>query len=219
MAGVGVKCPICGKTFNANKEDSVKSGRRYYHKECYETIATPKAEEVNEEEPKKKKVDMKVCFYCGLKFDILSEEYGKPRQNRYAHIKCFQENYIEDDKYVDEIYKYLKSLLINYDYQQCEKQRMGFIKKNGYTNEGMLLALKYFYDVKKQSPDRSGNRIGIIPYIYDEAQAYYEALEKKKEKINIDLKKQLDKKAIVVKVKGDEKRKNKGYIDFDKLGE
>jgi SpoIID/LytB domain protein len=113
-------------------------------------------------------------------FDITKEDYCVTKSRRYAHKECYDKYYNEDDDKVEDIYTFLREeVLITCDRAQCERQRKNFITKFGYTNEGILKALKYFYKVKKQSPEKSGNRIGIVPYVYNEAKAYYESLEKR----------------------------------------
>ena len=99
----------------------------------------------------------------------------------------------------------------------CERQRNHFIKDFGYNNEGILLALKYFYEVKKSSPDKSGNRIGIVPYVYEEAQSYYSNLNKKQKKIAKDVKEQLKIVPITIQIKGTEEKASKNYIDIDNI--
>ena len=37
----------------------------------------------------------------------------------------------------------------------------------------MLKSLKWFYEVKGNSKESSNGRIGIIPYIYEDAKKYY----------------------------------------------
>ena len=60
------------------------------------------------------------------------------------------------------------------------------------TYKGMALTLKYVFDIKKSDKSRANDGIGIIPYRYEEAKAYYQritqgekmaeqALEKNKE--------------------------------------
>ena len=44
----------------------------------------------------------------------------------------------------------------------------------GMTYKGMTNALVYFYDIKKNSIEKSNNGIGIIPWVYEEAQKYFE---------------------------------------------
>jgi len=216
------KCPGCSGIINITKEKFVHRSKRYWHEECLKKKHPEEQYEVSEPIVREKgsKDTIKKCYYCGQQFDISKEEWAKPVVNRYAHQKCYDENYTEDQANIDAIYAYLTSLLIKYDYQLCEKQRLSYIKKNGYTNEGILLALKYFYEVKKQSPDRSGNRIGIVPYVYDEAQAYFEELYKRKKQIAKDAKKIIgkEKKKIIIE-EDDNNIVNKGYIDIDKLGE
>ena len=45
-----------------------------------------------------------------------------------------------------------------------------------YTYSGMLKALIYFYDIKGNSTDKAYGSIGILPYVYEEAKAYYRNL-------------------------------------------
>ena len=49
-----------------------------------------------------------------------------------------------------------------------------YVDKKGYTYLGIVRALEYFYIIKKNSIAKSKNNIGIIPYIYTEAQTYYQ---------------------------------------------
>lgn len=229
-------CPGCKAELDITESSYIHRGNRYWHEECmkirhpneeYEVLPPQEKKEKNKTAksketkpiklPREPKANLKKCYYCDQYFDIDKEEFRKPVTNRYAHVKCYEENHTEDDEFIEKIYAFLSSQLINYDFLQCEKQRMSFIQKNGYTNEGILLALKYFYLVKKQSADRSGNRIGIVPYVYDEAQVYYTELEKRKKKINRDLKNQLKKETKHIKIKVEEKKDNKKFINLDSI--
>jgi hypothetical protein len=58
-----------------------------------------------------------------------------------------------------------------------------YIEDNGYTYKGIFYSLKYFYEIKKNDIRKSNESIGIVPYVYDEAQKYFEDLENRKEKI------------------------------------
>ena len=150
-------------------------------------IPTPTFEEKKPPISTKKKQpahNYKKCFYCGGQVDIANEPFGKPRVNRYAHKECMDQNYDPDEQYVDKIYSYLKEEVgISYDYVQCDKQRLSYISKYGFTNEGILNALKYFYGVQKGTPEKSGNRIGIVPFVYQEAQQYFKDLEMRQKQI------------------------------------
>lgn len=205
MAGADLKkCPECKKSFDITKEEFVKVNRRYVHPECYQKNKAhydrliqqyqkkeSQLKKVDEKLPKnsdlpapKKTPKMMKCFYCGGQVDIANEPFGKPRVNRYAHKGCMEQNYDPDERYIDMIYSYLKEEVgISYDYLLCEKQRLSYISKNGYTNEGILKTLKYFYGVQKGSPEKSGNRIGIVPFLYQEAQQYFNTLEQRQKDI------------------------------------
>lgn len=52
--------------------------------------------------------------------------------------------------------------------------RMNQFIKKGYTWIGIVRAMEWFYIVKGNSTKKSNNNVGIVPYIYDEAQAFYE---------------------------------------------
>lgn len=46
-------------------------------------------------------------------------------------------------------------------------------RKKGYTWIGMIRALEWFYIVKRNDLSKANNSVGIIPYVYDDAQKYY----------------------------------------------
>lgn len=48
------------------------------------------------------------------------------------------------------------------------------------TYKGIYLSLKYWYDVKKNGIERSNGGIGIVPYIYKEASAYWKQIGPKR---------------------------------------
>lgn len=50
-----------------------------------------------------------------------------------------------------------------------------YIKKYNMTYEGLLNSLKYFYDIKENVV--TGDVVGIIPYVYDEANVYFQDLQ------------------------------------------
>lgn len=52
-----------------------------------------------------------------------------------------------------------------------------------YTYKGMLWALKYFYEVRNGKKERSNEMVGIIPYVYEAAQLYYQDIENKSNKV------------------------------------
>lgn len=117
------------------------------------------------------------CLYCNEYFDRNSEPFQKVGR-RYAHQNCYDENFSDEDFYKEKIFEFVKNIFgANYKYQQIEVQRKRFIK-SGMTNKGIYDALKYYFEVKNGSIERSEGRIGIVPYVYDDAESYYKNLNK-----------------------------------------
>lgn len=116
------------------------------------------------------------CLYCGEKFDRLSEPNIKIGR-RYAHKKCYE---AQDDKDIKaqqdkhEFFEYIKTIYgEDYNYISISKQAESFIKQYNFTYSGMLKSLKWWYEVKGNSKESANGRIGIIPYIYNDAKKYY----------------------------------------------
>lgn len=116
------------------------------------------------------------CLYCGEQFDRLSEPNVKIGR-RYAHQKCFdaqdsEELKAELDKH--NFFDYIKELYgSDYNFIAISKQAENYIKQYNFTYSGMLKSLKWFYEVKGNSKEGSNGKIGIIPYIYEDAKKYY----------------------------------------------
>ncbi len=132
------------------------------------------------------------CYHSGIGYFHIEclEDFRK--QHPRAKYELVKIRTVEDVKiYVDKIYNYLtKEVGLKVNYGDLMKQCKNFKLKYKYTYKGIYLTLKYFYGVKKGSPEKSNNRIGIIPYVYEEARSYYETLERKKELINSNIYKQ-----------------------------
>ena len=123
-----VTCVHCKEKFDLDIEDYVIAGKRYAHKQCREEYEKKNKKKGGKKTPAKK-INTRICYYCGGAVDIDNEEYAKPRQNRYAHIECYKKNFKADDEYIEKMYAYLKELHIPYDYTQCERQRKNFLVK------------------------------------------------------------------------------------------
>lgn len=61
--------------------------------------------------------------------------------------------------------------------------RKRFIEQFNYTDKGILQTLQYAYEVKKMGKAKAESRIGIVPYLYAEAQEYFEKVKYKKSHI------------------------------------
>lgn len=220
-------CLFCKLKFDTDEVEWDRYGTRYAHKSCIEKHN--EKERLKEEKRKnkaeapksttKRKKNIRKCYYCGGDVDITTDKYSKVHSNRYAHRECHIKNYTPDEEYIPKIYEYLKSINFNYNYTQCDKQRVNFIKTMGYSNEEIYLTLKYMYSIKKLSPERSEGRIGLVPYLKEEAIQYFHNIEKKQEEIGIAVEKQLARGVKVIQVLAPEKPVDKGYIDLDSIGD
>ena len=116
------------------------------------------------------------CLYCGKQFDRISEPNVKIGR-RYAHKECYEaqdkeELQAQQDKH--DFFEYIKEIYrSDYNYVSICKQAESYIKQYNFTYSGMLKSLKWFYEVKGNNKESANGRIGIIPYIYEEAKKYY----------------------------------------------
>lgn len=133
------------------------------------------------------------CLYCRQMFDRNDSTipFVKPKANRYAHQKCFEERdklVSKEQQEKDKFYQYCKELFgSKFDFVKINKMAEGYIKKYGYSYSGMLKTLVYFYEVKKESVEKANGNIGIIPYTYQQAYDYYFGIWQAQQ-LNIDKK-------------------------------
>ena len=100
--------------------------------------------------------------------------------------------------------------------------QMQKFRKQGMPYRGQLLTLQYFYDIRKNSKDRSNGSIGIIPFVYDEARLYYEKQAKKADEIGRAIQKQLEQDRIEIKYNPSDyigKKTRRKLIDLNEIGE
>ena len=129
------------------------------------------------------------CRICGQEFDTKTvtegEDWIMPSKNWYYHVKCYTDWKVadthSDEEWVDLIYDFIaRDLKVSYDFFMCEAQRKKFISQNHCTNKGIYFTLKYFYEIKGGDWSKSNGGIGIIPYVYKDATAYWTELEIKR---------------------------------------
>lgn len=127
------------------------------------------------------------CLICGQLLDKETESYVQLKR-RYAHKNCYDNlPQIQKDNimYKDKIHSKAKELFKeHYNYAVISKQIDLNLKKISHgTIKGIYLSMVYWFEVKKEPIEKSFYRLGIVPYIYDEAQNYFKRQEKNK-KIN-----------------------------------
>lgn len=126
-----------------------------------------------------------ICQQCKKK--TLDKKDAVRIDDKNFHKECAQ-TYLDKKELVETICRIFKL-------KSPGPKNNAFIDKfhnSGMTYKGMALTLKYVFDIKKSDKSKANDGIGIIPYRYEEAKAYYQritqgekmaeqALEKNKE--------------------------------------
>lgn len=97
-------------------------------------------------------------------------------KNRYYHKECYKQ-IEEEDRMVQEIHEKMRMLLGSDYSQQKVNRQINALVKEGKTKKGIKLTLDYWYDIKGSDPSKAAGGIGIVSYIYAEAQNYWEKKE------------------------------------------
>ena len=174
-----VKCRYCNKQFDREKEAYVQiphgKAFRYGHANCY-----IKAKEDNSESETYEIWDPKIsvtCFWCHKAIypnqpDVIPMLQLK---DRYVHKACAEIHPADDKEELTLFIIKLFKLTDDYILPKYMLQLKQYKNDYNYTYSGMLKALKYWYEVKKNPVDLDRG-VGIIPYIYKNAYEYYYAL-------------------------------------------
>ena len=116
------------------------------------------------------------CFEC--KENVLADDAVKADGHCF-HPKCY--GIVLDKKnlmaYICKLFGLKSPGPVIYS------QRKTFMEKYKYTDAGMLKTLQYLYEVQKTKIEGAKERIGLIPYAYDEAQEYFKKEGIKKQEI------------------------------------
>jgi hypothetical protein len=127
-----------------------------------------------------------ICPYCNEKFDRDKQPFTMVGSRRYAHPDCatmaeLKKSQEEKDKQVLDEY-IMKLFNLEYVEPKIRKYINKFVTEYKYTYSGIYKTLVYFYEIKGNSLDKANGNIGIVPYTYAEAYAYYYALDQAKKK-------------------------------------
>jgi hypothetical protein len=141
-------------------------------------------------------------------------------QKRYWHQDCFEKKKIEEEQKMAEqkarqaLYNFLTQLGFKPNHAYWGKQRNKFINDYGYTDSGILIALDYWFNKKKGSIEKANGGMGIVPYIYDEAQKYYRNIILKKQKLSLEAERQNKEQQLIIQVGSSKKENKKNLIDL-----
>lgn len=121
------------------------------------------------------------CAVCGEQV-LVSERVGEV--GNWKHPACQK---MQEDK--EKLMVYIVNLFGlhgEHDGAAIQTNRRlvtTYIKQKNYTCIGIKQALDYFYNVQKNSKEKSNNRIGIVPFVYDEAVEHFRRMSEKKQKV------------------------------------
>lgn len=155
---------------------------------------------------------MKKCPVCNK--EVLEEEaIYNTNTKRYYHESCY--NILLDRKklvdYICELFGYKKPSVKVY-------QQMTSYYNKGISYADMLLALRYFYEVKKGDINKAQGGIGIITYVLDEAKNFASLEEiERNNLIQKFQENELNKKETIYRQIVEFNNKNKKQIDINSL--
>ncbi len=177
MAGRPCICPICKQI--VNKKEAFQYKNKYYHDECFNSLS--KQTTKFEKSKQKQKIEQ-------------------------AKIEIKQETHIIESNLTDEDIL-AKEKVINYIKQLLEVKKLNvkiykllkdFYNTYNFSYEGMFTALEYFYEVMSNPVVQ--DCVGIIPYIYDDAQKYkQDKIELTKQVSNISIDHVVTQKVVQIK--------------------
>ena len=163
------------------------------------------------------------CRICHYPIDINKEkeniDWIQPSKGWYYHKECYETwkaAPATDEEWVLMIFDFLaRDLKVNYNYFLCKQQIENFWKKQKINPKGIYFSLKYFYEVKKNPWEKGHGGIGIVPYVFDDAKAYWIQQEQKKRGFMKQMEQQA-KERTIVHVSRTERRREK--YDLDSIG-
>lgn len=149
------------------------------------------------------------CPYCGQIFDRDNVPCKKVSKRRYAHVECaekYEKDKTQEDIDLENLKEYIKKIFNKEHIDNIiEKQIETYHKNNGYSYSGIHKTLYYWFEIKKNPIEKSNGRIGIVPYVYEDANNYFYRLHliQSKNKNNNIYKKSAEK---VVKIASPQQR-------------
>jgi hypothetical protein len=113
-----------------------------------------------------------LCYYCKKNDDKVMKDQAVRIDNKNFHPHCAK-IYADKKELSETICRIFKL-------KAPGPRNNAFISKyinEGMTYKGITRALMYFYDVQKNNTDKSNGGIGIVPWVYEDANRYYEKKE------------------------------------------
>lgn len=160
------------------------------------------------------------CRICHYPIDKVKEKEGEvwiqPSRGQYFHKVCYETWKAApstDEDWVDMIFDFLaRDMKVSYNYFLCKAQIEKFWKEQKINPKGIYFTLKYFYEVKHNSWEKGHGGLGIVPWVFDDAKAYWIEQERKKRGFMAAVEQQARERSIV-KITRKEKSRDKYNLD------
>ena len=121
-----------------------------------------------------------ICKYCGCRFNRDDEPFVEVGARRYAHKSCADKveaaipqeeiDYSNLELYIKKLFK------IDNVNAKTKKQIRDFREEYGYSYSGILKTLYWWYEIQGHTTELAKDGIGIVPYVYSDAEKYYYTL-------------------------------------------
>lgn len=113
------------------------------------------------------------CHFCESKTNKIEKEKAVRIDDKNFHPACAKK-YLEKKELSETICRIFKL-------HQPGPKNYAWIKKyirEGLTYKGINNALVYFYEIKRNDTKKANEGIGIVPWVYEEAEKYFYKKEK-----------------------------------------
>lgn len=133
---------------------------------------------INIAEPKKtRKLAPVKCKECGEKFERMQDGSNfVTKSKRYYHKECYEILQKAEDTEKKQYFELIDYIIKLYGFDSPTpvmfKQIQNYKNVNNYKYTGMLMCLKYIYEIENL-PLRRDMGLGLIQYKYEEAKQYY----------------------------------------------
>lgn len=163
-------------------------------------------------------MSFRVCPYCkkqvNTKTDLSRyDEESKRWFHEACHIVMSEERTARKEliEYICQLFGYKRPP------SKVYTQMTKYIEEQHYTYVGILNTVRYFYEIKNGAKDKANGGIGIVPYVYEEANAYYSKVEKKQSNFEKTFE-QEEFIEVEITIKPHRHKNFPSAIDIDKIG-
>lgn len=140
---------------------------------------------------------------------VTKDQVSKKNKGKTYHVKCFDT--MLSKKYEDTIVQQVDPLkdlkefilqLFKIDKltNLMEDQLVKYTREYDYTATGMLNALKYYFEIRENELTDNVKGVGIIPFVYKEANEFFEKIKQREGDMKeVDVKQMVTERTVKIK--------------------